>query len=86
MNLTLAENEKLSFELINMQGVVIPMTEKVVYHQRLNDIKFDVSNFSNGVYFLRGLGEKSVFLKRLLFRTNNEITFLPALIEVCGGG
>ncbi len=65
LNFKLVENDKLRFELINMQGAAYTLSEQVAYSKGLNSLQVSVSELPSGVYFLRGLGEKSQFFAKI---------------------
>ena len=68
LNFTLAEKDMLKFELINMQGVISSLSKPVPFNPGMNSFQISVSAYPSGIYFLRGLGEKSMILEKICFQ------------------
>lgn len=61
----LPENDKLKFDLINMQGAIISLCQEKAYQPGFNCVQANVEKYPNSIYFLRGLGEKTLILQKI---------------------
>lgn len=65
LDFALAGHDVLKFDLINMQGKAISLCGEVSYQPGFNRFQANVEKYPNGIYFLRGLGEKTLILHKI---------------------
>jgi hypothetical protein len=65
---TLANSDNIEFELINLQGVAVPVSKKVTFQPGTNDYQISISSFPSGIYFLKANGDNSQFIEKITIK------------------
>jgi hypothetical protein len=65
---TLANSDNFEFELINLQGVSIPVSEKVAFHAGTSTYQISISSIPSGLYFLKANGDNSQFIEKIIIK------------------
>lgn len=68
INFSLAESYRLSFDLVSVQGAVIPVGTGQNVSAGENSFSTNIENLPAGIYLLRATGEKYRFPQKIIVR------------------